>query len=145
MISNSQRFICEILKVAGQLGKKLFSFGPLRFKIQKDYDSETSEFKIHSFRVFQRYLTYKSGPNRSRNSITFFNSVHVVFESTLVSSSTQEVSKAFQGERQIPPPFYNQKLGKIAIQPLDLENTAKSIFSTIYDSVWRLFNIQNNV
>ena len=40
---------------------------------------------------------------------------------------------------------FTLKCGKIARQPPDLENTVKSTFSTIYDSVWRLFIIINNV
>ena len=34
-------------------GKKLIYFGPMGFVIQKNYDSETPEFKLHSFRAFQ--------------------------------------------------------------------------------------------
>ena len=53
------------------LGKKLFSFSPLGFEIQNDYDSETSEFKLHSFRAFQRYLTNKN-PTHSRRTASIF-------------------------------------------------------------------------
>ena len=48
-------------------------------------------------------------------------------------------------ECQISQPFYNLKNGKIAIEPPDLENSVKSTFSAIYDRVWRLFDIENNV
>ena len=40
-------------------GKKHFSFSHQGFEIQKDYDSETSEFKLHSFRAFRQHLTDK--------------------------------------------------------------------------------------
>ena len=57
VISNGKSLIPQILKVVSSLGEKLFYFSPLGFLIQKNYDSETSEFKLHSFRAFQRYLT----------------------------------------------------------------------------------------
>ena len=62
MISNSQSFISQILKVVSRLGKKLFSFSPLGFEIQKDYNinSETLNFKLQSFRAFQRVKVHHS-------------------------------------------------------------------------------------
>ena len=53
-------FIPQILKVVKPLGKKLIYFSHWGFVIQKNYDSETSEYKLHSFRAFQRYLTDKN-------------------------------------------------------------------------------------
>ena len=53
VISKSKSFIPQILKVVSPLGKKLIYFSPLGFVIQKNYDSETSEFNFHSFRAFQ--------------------------------------------------------------------------------------------
>ena len=55
MIKNSKSFIAQILKVVSPLGKKLIFFSLLGFEIQKNYDSETSKFKLHSFRAFQLY------------------------------------------------------------------------------------------
>ena len=60
VISNSKSFVPQILKVVSPFGKKLIYFSPLGSVIQIDYDSETSEFKLHSFRVFERYLTDKN-------------------------------------------------------------------------------------
>ena len=60
VISNSKSFIPQILKVVSPLGKKLIYFSHLGFMIQKNFDSEASEFKLHSFRAFQRYLTDKN-------------------------------------------------------------------------------------
>ena len=66
--------VSQILKVVSPLGKKLFSFSPLGLEIQKDYDSEISEFKLQSFRAFQRYLTDKNPtPSRETASITQFS------------------------------------------------------------------------
>ena len=41
--------------------------------------------------------------------------------------------------------FTMKSVAKLPYNPSDLGNTVKSTFSGIYDSVWRLFNIQNNV
>ena len=57
VISCSKSFIPQVLKVASSLGKKLIYFSSLGFVIWKNYDSKTSELKLHSFRAFQRYLT----------------------------------------------------------------------------------------
>ena len=46
---------------------------------------------------------------------------------------------------QIPPPFYNSKGGENALEPSNLDNTIKSIFSTAYDSLLQLFDIYNNI
>ena len=70
--SNSRSFIPQILKVVSPLGKKLIYFSPLGFVIQKNYDSEMSGFKPHSFRAFEQHQ--------------FFNSVHIAFECTSVEA-----------------------------------------------------------
>ena len=49
--------MAQILKVVSPLGEKAHIF--LGFEIQRNYDSETLEFKLHSFRAFQQYLTDK--------------------------------------------------------------------------------------
>ena len=82
VISNSKNFIPQILKVVSPLGKNLIYFSPLGFVIQKNCDSETSEFKLHSFRAFQRYQIDKN-PDEEQHQ--FFNLVHVVFKRTLRS------------------------------------------------------------
>ena len=71
VISSSKSFIPRILKVVSPLRKTLIHFSPLGFEIQKNYDSETSEFKFHSFRAFQRYLTDKN-PTHSRGTASVF-------------------------------------------------------------------------
>ena len=53
VISNSKSFIPQTLKVVSPLGKSLIYFSPLEFVTQKNYDSETSKFKLYSFRGFQ--------------------------------------------------------------------------------------------
>ena len=64
-------FIPQILKVVSHCEKKLIYFSLLGFVIQKSYDSETSEFKLHSFRAFQRYLTDKN-PTHGRGTAAIF-------------------------------------------------------------------------
>ena len=83
-ISNSKSFIPQILKVVGPLRKKLIYFSSLEFLIQKNYDSETSEFKHHSFRAFQQYLADRN-PTHGRGAALIFQSdlVQVVFQHTL--------------------------------------------------------------
>ena len=75
VISNRKSFIPQISKFVSFLGEKLIYSSPLGFEIQKNYDSETSQFKLHSFRAFQRYLTDKI-PTHSRGtaSISQFSS-----------------------------------------------------------------------
>ena len=68
---NSKSFIPQILKAVSPLGKKLMYFSPLGFEIQKNYDSGTSEFKLHSFRAFQRYLNNKTP--KVKEQLQFFN------------------------------------------------------------------------
>ena len=60
MISISKSFILHVLKVVSPLGKKFVYYSPLGSMIQKDYDSESSGFELHSFRDFQQYLTEKN-------------------------------------------------------------------------------------
>ena len=56
------------------LGGKLIYFSSLEFEIQKDCDSETSEFKLDLFRAFQRHLTNKNPtPSRGTASILQFS------------------------------------------------------------------------
>ena len=71
MIRNGKSFIAQILKVVSPLGKRLIFFSPLEFKIKKNYDSETLDFKLHSFRAFQRYLTDKN-PTHGRGTVSVF-------------------------------------------------------------------------
>ena len=52
VIDNSKSFIPQILKVMSPLVEKLIYFSPLGFLIEKNYASEISEFKLHSFRAF---------------------------------------------------------------------------------------------
>ena len=59
VISNSQSFSPQILEVVGALGEKIIFFSPLGFEIQKNSDYQTTKFKLHSFRAFERYLTDK--------------------------------------------------------------------------------------
>ena len=63
--SNRRSFIAQILKVVSSLGKKA------HLKIQKNYDSETSEFRLHSFRAFQQHLADKK-PKPSRGTASIF-------------------------------------------------------------------------
>ena len=84
VISISKSFIPPILKVVSPFRKYLIYFSPLGFVLQKNYDSETSEFKLHSFRAFRQYLTGKS-QRLVEEQHQFFNLVHVVFERTLDS------------------------------------------------------------
>ena len=72
MIRNSKSFIAQILKALTPLGKSSY-FGPLGFEIQleKNYDIATLEFKLHSFRGFQRYLTDKN-PTHDRGTVSVF-------------------------------------------------------------------------
>ena len=58
-----KRIIPQILKVVSPSGTKLISFSLLGFVIQKNYYSETSEFKLHSFRAFKGYPTDKNPTN----------------------------------------------------------------------------------
>ena len=58
--------------------------------------------------------------------------LRIVLRKKLQTSFLEECT-ADWGECQIPSPFYYWKRGKIALEPLDLENTVKGIFSTIYD------------
>ena len=60
VISKSKSVISQILKVVRALGKELIYFSLLGSVIQKNHDSETSEYKLYSFRAFQRYLTDKN-------------------------------------------------------------------------------------
>ena len=60
VMSNSKSFIPQILKVVYPLGEKLIYYSSLGFVIQKNCDSETSDFKLSLFRAFQRYLTDKN-------------------------------------------------------------------------------------
>ena len=76
VISNGKSFIPQILKVVSPLGEKLINFSPLGFVIQKNYDSETSEFKLHSFRAFQQYLTDKNPTHSQRTGSVFQFSAH---------------------------------------------------------------------
>ena len=71
MTKTSKRFIGQILKVVSTLGKKVIFFSPLGFEIQRNYDSETLEFKLHSFRVSQQYLTDKN-PTHGRGTVPVF-------------------------------------------------------------------------
>ena len=60
VISNSHSFIPQILKVVVPLQRKTTFFSPLVFETQKNTDYQTSKFKLHSFRAFQRHLTDKN-------------------------------------------------------------------------------------
>ena len=71
IIEQYPEFISQILKAVKSLGKKLIYSSPLGFVIQKNYDSETSEFKLHSFRAFQRYLTDEN-PTHGRGTTSVF-------------------------------------------------------------------------
>ena len=82
VISNSKSFIPQILKAVCPLGIKLIYYSPLGFVIQKNYDSETSEFNLNSFSAFQRYLTDKNPAHGRGAASFFFNLVRVVFERT---------------------------------------------------------------
>ena len=55
-----QEFHFSNFGVVNSLGKKLINFSPLRLVIQKNYDPETSEFKVHSFRALRRYVNDKN-------------------------------------------------------------------------------------
>ena len=70
-ISDQQEPVLHFSKFESckSLGKKLIYSSPLRFMIQKNYDSKTSEFMLHSFRAFQRYRTNKS-PTHSRGTVS---------------------------------------------------------------------------
>ena len=70
MIRNKS-FIAQILKVVSPLGEKLIFSSPLGVEIQKNYDSETLEFKLHSFRAFQLYVTNKI-PTHGRRTVSVF-------------------------------------------------------------------------
>ena len=80
MIRNGKSFIPQIFKVVSPLGKKehIF-FSPLEFKIQNNYDSETLELKLHSFRALQRHLTDKN-PTNGQGTVSVSNLVQTVFE-----------------------------------------------------------------
>ena len=93
VIRNRKSFIPQILKFVSPLGKKFIYFSPLGFEIQKNYDSETSEFKLHSFRTFQWYLTDKI-PTHSRGTASIFHSsldmhdaVHTMMTSDITISA----------------------------------------------------------
>ena len=49
--SNYQSFIPQILRVVG-LGKKFEFFSPLGFKIQSNFDLQTTKVKLESVRAF---------------------------------------------------------------------------------------------
>ena len=53
------------------LGKRVHILSYLGFEIQKNFDSETLELKLHSFRGFQPYLTDKN-PTRGRGTVSVF-------------------------------------------------------------------------
>ena len=60
MIGNNQSLISQILKVVGPLGERFEFFSRLGFKIQSNFDLETTEIKVHSVRALKRYLNEKN-------------------------------------------------------------------------------------
>ena len=68
VISNSKDFITQIFKVVSPLG---IYFSSLGFVLQKNCGSETPEFKLHSFRAFQRYPTDKN-PTDGGGTVSIF-------------------------------------------------------------------------
>ena len=60
VISNSQSFISQILKVVGPFEEKFEFFSPLGFKIRRNSDLETTKIKLHSVRALKRYLNEKN-------------------------------------------------------------------------------------
>ena len=45
----------QILRVVGLLGEKFKFFSPLRFKVQSNFDLETTKIKLHSVRALKRH------------------------------------------------------------------------------------------
>ena len=78
VINNSKSFIPQILKIVSSLGEKLIYFSPLGFVMEQNCDSKTflKEFKLNSFRAYQRYLIDKI-QHRVQEQHHFFNFVHV--------------------------------------------------------------------
>ena len=60
VISNNQSFISQILRVVGPLGEKCEFFSPLGFKLQSNFDLETTKIKLHLVRALKRYLNEKN-------------------------------------------------------------------------------------
>ena len=59
-INNNLTFIYQILTVLGPLEEKYSVFNPLGFKIESNFDNETSKIKSHSTRASKQNLIDKS-------------------------------------------------------------------------------------
>ena len=64
-------------------------FSPLGFEILKNYDSEILEFKHHSFRAFQRYLTNEN------STASIFQFGVLSFESTLAFTTNTQIDSSW--------------------------------------------------
>ena len=74
VISCSQSFISQILRVTGPLGEKFDFFNPLGSDIQWGSHYETSKIKFHLLRALKRYLKTKNRiPRRKIETIKKFS------------------------------------------------------------------------